>query len=192
MRFAARLVTILLVAIWTFGCVRENLPPTTPTASGKVFHVDDALLPEKFASGWKAVPGSYIYAASEDELWKIYDGAAPGIISDGGREAVTQGYENGEGGGDRSFRVFILCFVGEADALATFEKEVEEAEGGERLDGVDAGLLFEKGKAPWARFVRGRYLVSINWEGSTDDTANAALEAAAAIAGKIPTNGDTR
>lgn len=149
------------------------------------FRADDALPEEGFAPGWKAVPGSYIYAGSEDELWKIYDGAAPGVIREGGREAATQGYENTEGGADKSFRVFILRFVDKPHALAYLEKDIEGAEGGEKLDGVHAGWIFNKGKAPWARFVVSRHLVSINWEGSDDDTDSATLEAVRAIAGKL-------
>jgi hypothetical protein len=174
-----------VVLFGILGCGREELPPRLVTPSAEPFRVDDALPAEGFVAGWKAVPGSYIYAASEDELWKIYNGAAPGVINQGGREAVTQGYESTEGGADRSFRVFILRLVDRARAEAYLEKEIEGASGGEKLGGAEAGQIFDKGKAPWARFVVGFSFVSINWEGSDDDTANTALEAVGAIAAKL-------
>jgi len=171
-----------------YSCVHEETMTIPPRVSSKDFRADDALPEEGFVPGWKAISGSYIYSASEDELWKIYDGAAPGLINEGGREAVTQGYENTEGGADRSLRVLILRFVDKAHALAYLEKEMEEAEGGENLPGVDGGKIFDKGKAPWTRFVIGRYQVSINWEGSDDDTDNATLAAVRAIAAKLPSD----
>jgi len=183
------IITFLVISIAVFGlygCVCRELPFGTLTVSRETFRADDALLEEGFVSGWKAVPGSYIYSASEDELWKIYDGAAPGLISDGGREAVTQGYENTEGGADRSLRVFILRFVDKDRALAYLKKDMEGAKNGEKLDGVDAGQIFDKGTSPWVRFVIGRHQVSINWEGSTEDAENATLDAVRTIASKLP------
>jgi len=177
---------ILLLILLVSGHFRQESRPGKPTATEEAFRADDALPEEGFARGWKPIPGSYIYSASEDELWKIYDGAAPGVINQGGREAVTQGYENTDGGADRSFRIFILRFVDNARALAYFKEEIEGASGGEELTGVDAGQIFDKGKAPWARFVISRYLVSINWEGSTDDSDNATLQAVRSISAKLP------
>jgi len=210
-----------------FGCVCRELPKDrvepqpvphpgeAETEARAAPRIDDAPLPDGFLPGWSATPGSYIYSASEDELWKIYDGSAPGIIAQGGREAVTQAYENREGGADKSFRVFILRFADQPRALAFLKKELEGAAGGEDLTGslstetttavspaagasaappgtgrlapatVDAGQIFDKGKAPWARFVVGPFLVSINWEGSSDDSDNSTLSAVSAIASKL-------
>jgi len=170
-------IGLLAVVSGIVGCGHRVTPLQPPTVVSESRPVDEALLPDGFAPGWRAVPGSYIYAAAEDELWKIYDGAAPGVVNQGGREAVTQAYENREGGGDRSFRLFILRFVDKARALAYLEKEIEGAKGGEKLDGADAGEIFDKGQAPWARFVGGCCLVSINWEGSDDDSDNTTLAA---------------
>jgi hypothetical protein len=50
---------------------------------------------------------------------------------------------------------------------------------------VDAGDIFDKGKAPWARFVVGPHLVSINWEGSDDDSDNTTLEAVRIVSAKL-------
>ena len=171
-----------LVVVGLFGCGRPEAPQEAPRVTVAEFRADDALPEEGFAPGWKVIPGSYIYAGSEDELWKIYDGAAPGVIRDGGREAATQGYENTEGGADKSFRVFILRFVDKPHALDYLETDIEGAEGGEKLDAVDAGWMFDKGKTPWARFVVAHHLVSINWEGSDDDTDNAAKEVVSVMA----------
>jgi hypothetical protein len=170
------LIWFLAAVSGIVGCGRQESPLPPPTVVSESRPVDEALLPDGFAPGWQAVPGSYIYAAAEDELWKIYDGAAPGVVNQGGREAVTQAYENRDGG-DRSFRLFILRFVNKAHALGYLEKEIEGAKGGEKLDSVDAGDIFDKGKAPWGRFVAGCCLVSTNWEGSDDDSDNTALAA---------------
>jgi hypothetical protein len=185
MRKIASLVVGSLVVLGIFGCGRHELRCPKIAVSEEPFRVDDALPPDGFARGWKATPGSYIYSASEDELWKIYNGAAPGVINQGGREAVTQGYENTEGGADKSFRVFILRFVDQPRAVAYLKKEIEGASGGEKLAGVDAGQIFDRGKAPWARFVVRRHLVFINWEGSNDDADNAVVGAIRAISAKL-------
>ncbi len=177
MRKRIFLIGLLATISGIVGCGGQGKPLPPPTVVSESRPVDEALLANGFAPGWQAVPGSYIYAASEDELWKIYDGAAPGVVNQGGREAVTQAYENRDSGGDRSFRLFILRFVDKARALAYLEKEIEGAKGGEKLDGADAGDIFDKGKAPWARFVAGCCLVSINWEGSDDDSDNTTLAA---------------
>jgi hypothetical protein len=229
MRRILFLAVIPSLAFVLFGCIcRESpkdrvelqpisSPPGTEGEPHPALRVDDALPPDGYAPGWKATPGSYIYSASEDELWKIYDGSAPGIIAQGGREAVTQGYENREAGADKSFRVFILRFVDQAHALAFLKKELEGATGGENLAAclsarsttgasrparasaappgtgaagpatgrIAAGQIFDKGKAPWARFVIGHFLVSINWEGSTDDADDSTLSAIRTVASKL-------
>lgn len=189
-----RVVPIVLLAVISemLGCGRQEKPLPPPPVVPRSFPVDEALLEDGFAPGWQAVAGSYLYAALQDELWKIYDGAAPGVVRQGGREAVTQAYENRAGGGDRSFRLFILRFVDNAHALGYLEKEVEGATGGEKLDGVDAGEIFDRGKAPWARFVVGPHLVSIHWEGSDDDDDDAAFEAVRILAGTLAKNGPVR
>ena len=138
------LIGLLAMVSGIVGCGRQEKPLQPSTVVSESRPVDQALLADGFAPGWHAVPGSYIYAAAEDELWKIYDGAAPGVVNQGGREAVAQAYENREGGADRSFRLFILRFVDKACALAYLEKEVEGAKGSEKLDGVDAGDIFNK------------------------------------------------
>lgn len=186
MRPIIPLLVITFSVLGLFGCAPQESPPAKPAAPTETFRADDALPGNGFVSGWKTVPGSYIYSASPDELWKIYDGAAPGLVNEGGREAATYGYENTEGGADRSLRVFVIRFVDRPHALAYLEKEIEGAEEGEKLPGVDAGRIFDKGKAPWARFVLGRYQISINWEGSDDDSDNATLSAVGAIAAKLP------
>ncbi len=180
------LLVIAFPVLGLLGCARQGAPPAKPPAPTETFRADDALPGDGFVSGWKTVPGSYIYSASPDELWKIYDGAAPGLVNDGGREAATYGYENSEGGADKSLRVFVIRFVDRPHALAYLEKEIEGAKGEEKLRGVDAGYIFDKGKAPWARFVLGRYQVSINWEGSDDDSGSATLDAVRAVAAKVP------
>ncbi|NQT82389.1 hypothetical protein HQ563_05160 [bacterium] len=186
MRPTILFLMISLSGFGLLGCVRQELLPGKRAVPDETFRADDALLEEGFLSGWKAIPGSYIYSGAEDELWKIYDGAAPGLVNEGGREAATQGYENTEGGADSSLRVFILRFVDRVHALAYLEKEIEGAKGGEKLPDVDAGQVFDRGKAPWARFVVGPHQVSINWEGSTDDADNATLDAVRTIAAKLP------
>jgi hypothetical protein len=186
MRPIIPLFMIAFAVFGLFGCARRESPPGKPPVPGETFRADDALPADGFVSGWKTVPGSYIYSASTDELWKIYDGAAPGLVNQGAREAATYAYENTEGGSDRSLRVFVTRFVDRRHALAYLEKEMEEATGGEKLPGVDAGHIFDKGKAPWARFVLGRYQISINWEGSDDDSGDAALSAVRAVAAKLP------
>lgn len=182
------LILVLAVLSTLLGCSRQERPLPPPSVVPQSFPVDEALLADEFAPGWQAVPGSYLYAALEDELWKIYDGAAPGVVNQGGREAVTQAYENRGGGGDKSFRLFILRFVDKARALAYLEKEIKGAATGEKLDGVDAGRIFDKGKGPWARFLVGPHLVSINWEGSDDDNDNTALEAVRILAATLAGN----
>lgn len=229
MRRILFLAVIPSLAFFLFGCICRELPKdkvepqpisSSPATEGEphpAFRVDDALPPDEFAPGWKATPGSYIYSASEDELWKIYDGSAPGITAQGGCEAVTQGYENREAGADKSFRVFILRFIDQAYALAFLKKELEGATGGEDLAAcvsaqsttgasqparasaaplgtaaaasahgtIAAGQIFNKGKAPWARFVVGHFLVSINWEGSTDDSDDSTLSAIRTLVSKL-------
>lgn len=181
--------TLLLAMLSTLlGCSRQERPLPPSSVVPKSFPVDEALLADGFARGWQAVPGSYIYAAAEDELWKIYDGAAPGVVNEGGREAVTQAYENRDGGADKSFRLFILRFVDKAPALAYLEKEIEGAATGEKLESADAGHIFDKGKNPWARFAVGPHLVSINWEGSDDDNDNTTLEAVRILSATLAGN----
>jgi len=188
MRAVIPFLLISLAFLVLCGCAARQLPSLPPSVSAETLRADELLPGEGFAPGWKAVPGSYIYSPTPDELWKIYDGAAPGIVNQGGREAATQAYEKTQDGADRSLRVFILRFVDTPHALAYLKKEMGGAQRGERLSGVEAGQIFDKGKAPWVRFVVGCYLVSINWEGSDDDTENAALDAVRAIAAKLPSS----